>query len=306
MDSVLVGIEIGGTKIQVVTGGRDGAISGRQRFVTIPSEGANGIRKHIADALANLAMRQTITAIGVGFGGPIDRQTGRTCCSHQIAGWDDFPLGDWLCELAADVPVVVENDANTAAFGEAINGIGRGLSSVFYVTLGSGIGGGLVIDGSIFHGHTKTEAEIGHIRLGPARETLESRCSGWAVDRRLREYAAANPNSPLAKRLDGEGGEARYLAKAMADGDVGVRAIFDETCTQLAFGLSHVVHLVNPAAIILGGGLSLVGEPLRAGVENALDQVIMDVLQPRPSVRLAKLGEDAVPVGALLLALNAH
>ena len=305
MESVLVGIEIGGTKIQVVTGGRDGSITGRHRFAACPDAGGEGIRAQIADALAKVAERHTITAIGVGFGGPVDRQSGRTCCSHQVAGWDDFPLRDWLREQAADVPVAVENDANTAALGEALAGAGQGLSPVFYVTLGSGIGGGLVFDGKIYHGHSLAEAEIGHVRLGPAGETLESRCSGWAVDRRLREHAAANPGSPLAKRLDCEGGEARHLAKAMADGDTGVIAIFDETCAELALGLSHVVHLVNPAVIILGGGLSLVGKPLRGGVAAALGQGIMDVLQPGPSVRLAQLGEDAVPVGALLLALNA-
>jgi len=305
MESVFVGIEIGGTKIQVVTGGRDASIIGQQRFSADLARGAEGIRGQIAAALAGIAAQQQITAIGVGFGGPVNRATGRTCCSHQIAGWDDYPLRDWLREQAGGAPVSIENDGNTAALGEALAGAGQGQSPVFYVTLGSGIGGGLVIDGSIFHGHSMTEAEIGHVRLNPAGDTLESRCSGWAVDRRLCEYAAANPDSPLARRLDGGGGEARHLAKAMADGDPGAKAIFDETCAGLALGLSHVVHLVNPSAIILGGGLSLIGEPLRSGVEAALGRAIMDVLKPGPSVRLAKLVEDAVPVGALLLALNA-
>ena len=305
MESVLVGIEIGGTKIQVVTGDGDASITGRQRFATRPDAGAEGIREQLAAALANISGNQKITAIGVGFGGPVDRETGRICRSHQVVGWDDFPLRDWLREQAAGVPVAIENDGNTAALGEALAGTGQGLSPVFYVTLGSGIGGGLVFDGKIYHGHSLAEAEIGHVRLGPAGETLESRCSGWAVDRRLRDHAAANPGSPLAKRLDGEGGEARYLAKAMADGDAGAKAIFDETCAGLALGLSHVVHLLNPGTIILGGGLSQLGEPLRLGVEAALGHAIMDVLKPGPSVRLAKLGEDAVPVGALLLALNA-
>tara|TARA_B100000959_G_scaffold131421_1_gene137775 strand:+ start:3662 stop:4681 length:1020 start_codon:yes stop_codon:yes gene_type:complete len=305
MESVLVGIEIGGTKIQVVTGDGNASIIGRQRFAADLAGGAESIRGQIAGALAGIAARQTITAVGVGFGGPVNRATGRTCCSHQVAGWDDFPLRDWLSEQAACAPVAVENDGNTAALGEAFAGAGRGMTPVFYVTLGSGIGGGLVVDGSIYHGHSLTEAEIGHVRLNPMGDTLESRCSGWAVDRRLREYAAAHLDSPLASRLDGEGGESRHLAKAMADGDAGARAIFDETCAGLALGLSHVVHLVNPAAVILGGGLSLIGEPLRSGVESALGQAIMDVLKPGPSVHLAKLGEAAVPVGALLLALNA-
>ena len=305
MESVFVGIEIGGTKIQVVTGDDQAQVVTSNRFNADLAKGAEGIREQIAAALADIANRQQIAAIGVGFGGPFNRETGRTCCSHQVEGWDDFPLRDWLSEQAVGALVAIDNDANTAALGEALAGAGRGLSPVFYVTLGSGIGGGLVIDGTIYHGALPTEAEIGHIRLSQAGETLESRCSGWAVDRRLREYAAGNPDSPLARRLDGGRGEARHLAKAMADGDTGAKAIFDETCAGLALGLSHVVHLVNPQAILLGGGLSLIGEPLRSGVEAALGQAIMDVLKPGPSVRLASLGEDAVPVGALLLALNA-
>ncbi|HJN88712.1 MAG TPA: ROK family protein [Verrucomicrobiota bacterium] len=305
MESVFVGIEIGGTKIQVVTGDANASIIARQRFTADPARGAEGIREQIADAMIKITEHQQITAVGVGFGGPFNRVTGRACCSHQVDGWDDFPLCDWLLEQAAGVPVAIENDGNTAALGEALAGAGQGMNPVFYVTLGSGIGGGLVIDGSIYHGTLPTEAEIGHVRINPVGETLESRCSGWAVDRRLREYAAANPDSPLSKRLDGEGGEARHLAKAMADGDAGAKAIFDGTCSELAFGLSHVVHLINPEAIILGGGLSQIGEPLRLGVAAALGLTIMDVLKPGPSVRLAKLGEDAVPVGALLLALNA-
>jgi len=304
MESVFVGIEIGGTKIQVVTGDGDALIIDRQRFAADPARGAEGIREQIAGVLANISKQQKITAIGVGFGGPFNRETGRACCSHQVTGWDDFPLRDWLSKLTAGAPVAIENDGNTAALGEAIVGAGQGLSPVFYATLGSGIGGGLVIDGLIYHGALPTEAEIGHVRINPACDTLESCCSGWAVDRRLREYAAANPDSPLAKRLDGEGGEARHLAKVMSDGDSGAEAIFTETCGDLALGFSHVVHLINPATIILGGGLSQIGEPLRLGVEAALRRAIMDVLKPGPSVRLAKLGEDAVPVGALILALN--
>ena len=98
MESVFVGIEIGGTKIQVVTGDGKASIVGRQRFTADPAVGAEGIRGQIAGALANIAGRQKIAAIGVGFGGPFNRETGRACCSHQVAGWDDFPLRDWLNE----------------------------------------------------------------------------------------------------------------------------------------------------------------------------------------------------------------
>ena len=306
MEPVYVGIEIGGTKIQVVTGDNRARILERHRFTADRTSGGEGIRNQISSALQEVQTDHSVQAIGVGFGGPFNRETGRTCCSHQVQGWDDFPLRDWLSDQAGGVPVHIDNDANTAALGETFAGAGRGESPVFYVTMGSGIGGGLVVDGELYHGALPTEAEIGHVRLNPDGETLESKCSGWAVDQRLREYAGVAPGSPLAKRLaNGEGSEARHWVPAMDDGDEGAQELFLETCRDLAFGLSHVVHLLNPSVIILGGGLSLLGEPLRAGVESALGQAIMEVLRPGPSVRLAKLAEDAVPVGALHLALTA-
>jgi len=306
MEPVFVGIEIGGTKIQVVTGDDRARILERHRFVTDKSLRGEGIREQIARALKKIQSVNVVRAIGVGFGGPFNRETGRTCCSHQVEGWGDFPLRDWLSGQVSGVPVCIDNDANTAALGEARTGAGQGESVVFYITLGSGIGGGLVVDGELYHGALPTEVEIGHVRLNLDGESLESKCSGWASDRRLREYAAANPDSPLAKRLvKREGGEAEYWMDAIEDGDEGARELFTETCRDLAFGLSHVVHLLNPSMIILGGGLSLIGEPLRAGIETALGQAIMKVLLPGPSVRLAKLAEDAVPVGALHLALTA-
>ena len=305
MESVYVGIEIGGTKIQVVTGDDRARIVDRHRFTADKAQGGEGIREQISEALREVQADNAVRAIGVGFGGPINRETGRICCSHQIKGWDDFPLRDWLSDQAGGLPVHIDNDANTAALGEARDGAGQGESPVFYVTLGSGIGGGLVIDGELYHGASPTETEIGHVRLSPAGETLESRCSGWAVDRRLREYVQANPSSPLTKPLaKREGGEARYWLQSIEEGDEGARAMLSDVCREFAFGLSHVVHLMNPTVIILGGGLSNLGEPLRGGVESSLGQAIMEVLRPGPSVRLAKLAEDAVPVGALHLALT--
>ena len=176
-----VGVEIGGTKIQVVTGDKEGQISSCQRFKVELSRGGEGIRHRIAKVLSGLKNKAPIAAIGIGFGGPVNRETGHICCSHQIEGWDNFPIQDWLGEQVDDVPVIVENDANTAALGEAIRGAGRGMNPVFYVTLGSGIGGGLIVDEKIYHGAIPSETEIGHLRLKKAGFTLESRCSGWAV-----------------------------------------------------------------------------------------------------------------------------
>ncbi len=301
----LLGIEIGGTKLQLALGDATGTIHRRFRFAVDHDQGAAGIRDRIAATLAEVCTGARPAAVGVGFGGPVDWRAGRICCSHHVSGWSDFPLGDWLRELSG-APVAVDNDANVAALGEARLGAGRGYDPVLYLTLGSGVGGGLVCGGAIYHGAPPGEVEIGHVRLDRAGSTVESRCSGWAVDRKIRACIAARPDGLLA-RLAGPptGGEARHLGAALAAGDTDARRLLDETAADLAFGLSHAVHLLHPAVVVLGGGLALVGEPLRAAVAAALPGFLMAVFRPGPAVALAALAEDAVPAGALLLAAAA-
>ena len=297
-----LGIEIGGTKLQLVLGDEAGKICDRRKLAVDPAGGAAGIRRQLEQAMPELLGGCQVANVGVGFGGPVDWKTGRICRSHQIEGWSEFDLSGWLRQLAG-ARVVADNDANVGALGEARCGAGQGFSPVFYVTLGSGVGGGLVVDGKIYHGAKPGEAEIGHVRLDRAGTIVEERCSGWAVDARIRELQVADPASLLA-RLAGErvGGEAKHLAAAWQQGDPTARRLLQETAEDLAFGLSHVVHLFHPEIIILGGGLSGVGEPLRASVEGALRHFIMEAFAPGPKIALAALGEDAVPVGALNLA----
>src|SRR5205814_938954 len=179
-----LGIEIGGTKLQIVAGDEQ-SIRTRHRFEVDRNKGGAGIRQQIEMALKELTANVKPAAVGVGFGGPVDWKTGRICRSHQIEGWSHFELGSWLQRLTGK-PVRVDNDANMAALGESMRGAGTNLNPVFYVTLGSGVGGGLVVDGKIYHGATPGEAEIGHVRLDRQGTTVESRCSGWAVDAKIR------------------------------------------------------------------------------------------------------------------------
>jgi len=301
------GIEIGGTKLQLVLGNEQGTILERWRFQVDRDAGGEGIRRQILQALPEV-LGKGAKGIGVGFGGPVDHSTGRICRSHQIEGWSEFDLKGWL-ESAAKCPVTVENDANTAALGEATCGAGKGRDPVFYITLGSGVGGGLAVGGSIYHGTRPGEAEIGHVRLDRNGTIVESRCSGWAVDRRIRELRQTAPDSALSKLTQGmSGGEARHLAAAVDAGDKTAARLLGEIAEELAFALSHVVHLFHPEVIVIGGGLSGVGELLRSATASALKEFIMDAFLPGPAILLAGLGEDAVPVGALVLAgrLNGH
>ena len=298
-----LGIEIGGSKLQLVLGDEKAQILERFRFVVDRTGGAEKIRQHIAETLHHLKPEK-LSAIGVGFGGPIDRITGKVLVSYQIEGWSGFPLKDWLGDLSG-VSVVVDNDANVAALGETLHGAGKGYGNVLYITLGSGVGSGIVLHKEIYHGAFPGEAEMGHIRLDKTGRTIESSCSGWAVDKKIREAVGGYPEGPLAKLIKGgKGAEAKSLAEAIRLNDPQAIKILNETCDDLAFGISHAVHLLHPETIILGGGLSFLGESLRKLAAQKLTQYLMDVFQPGPLIQVSSLKEDAVPVGALELAIQ--
>ncbi len=296
-----LGIEIGGTKQQIIAGDNQGNIVDRCRFGMAPNANASDIQKRITEELPKLITAHQPERLGVGFGGPVDIAQGKAATSHQIEGWSGFPLRDWLHDLSG-LPVVIENDANSAALAEAVRGAGRGFNPTFYMNMGSGVGGGLIINGKIYHGAAPGEVEFGHLRLDPDGTTVEDRCSGWAVDNAIRDAAKNNPDCPLAQLLGKEtGGEAKHLAESLAQDDPVAQDILDTLTHDLAFALSHVTHLFHPQVIILGGGLSLVGAPLRKGIEKKLPQFLMETYGNGPQIKLAELTEDAVPVGALLL-----
>jgi glucokinase len=296
-----LGIEIGGTKLQVVIGDARGGIARRVRAEVERLEGAQGVRRGIEQGVRDLLAADVVRGVGIGFGGPIDWRTGTARVSHHLHGWEHFALTDWLRDLTG-ADVVADNDANVAALGEALARPGRA-SPVFYVTLGSGVGAGLCVEGRIYHGAVPGECELGHVRLDRAGTTVEQRCSGWAVDARVRALAQRQPASLLALAARGmDRGEARALPTALKAGSDEARQILRELADDLALGISHAVHLLHPGTIVLGGGLSLLGEVLRREVEGKLPGYLMEAFRPGPAVELAVLGEDAVPVGALRLA----
>ena len=305
-------IEIGGTKLQLFTADETGVITRRIHHVIDPTQGAAGVLSLIARTLGELPTLPT--AIGVGFGGPVDAATGRIITSHQVAGWTDFDLAAWLHQRTGAATIRVENDANVAALGEARHGAGRSYRHVFYITLGSGVGGGMVVDGQLYRGTYPGEAEIGHVWIQPPNQagqggqTLEQACSGWAVDQLIRsQLASLPPTSPLRRLVEQDDSQsakvpaAQFLSPALAQQDPAAEQMLTQISHKLALGLSHATHLFHPDIIVLGGGLSLIGEPLRQAVERALSPLLVAAFRPGPAIQLAQLGPDAVPVGALAL-----
>ena len=286
---MLLAIEIGGTKLQLALGTPGGAIRREWRAAIDPASGAAGILAQIEAGAAELGAAG-VGAVGVGFGGPIGSDAGVVVTSHQVPGWDGFPLAEW-CRTHFGAPAVVANDCDAAGLAEATLGAGAGASPVFYVTLGSGVGGALVIDGAVYDGAGRGAAEVGHlvVTANGGRGTVESFASGWAVARRA--------NLP-----DGEA-----VLGACRRGEAPALAAIGAAVEALAEGLTHVVTLLCPRVVVVGGGAANFGEAFLFGpLRRELAARAFPPFAGLTDVVPAALGERVVLHGALLLAGSAR
>jgi glucokinase len=310
---MFLGIEIGGTKLQLGIGPGDGTLAGMWRGTVDVALGGEGIRGQITAAVPELLRqagieRGAIHGVGVGFGGPVDDATRTVIKSHQIAGWDNFPLADWLAEMLG-WPVALGNDADVAGLAEALFGAGKGLSPVFYITIGSGIGGGLIINGEIYRGCGRGAAEIGHVQTDPDRwgegQTVESIASGWgmAQQAQLRLPYHRHLATFLGQLPEGTAITVPLIAEAAEHGDRIARGVLDDAIEALGTAICHALALLAPRRFVLGGGVSLLGErqwfaPLRRFVEEHVFKPFAGCYDIVP----AALGEEVVVHGALALA----
>lgn len=294
-----LGIEIGGTKLQVGLGDGAGTITHQHRVAAHPQAGAAGIRLQIDEAVTVLLnqaniRRNDVAACGIGFGGPVDDRTRSTITSHQVTGWDNFPLASWATHQLG-IPTYIGNDADVAGLAEALFGAGRGCNPVFYMNIGSGIGGSLILDGKIHRGTGLGAGEIGHLWIDydaddwrPRSEDwsiLEHRASGWALQK-----ASSLPNVVA-------------LLHAIEQEDSSALAVWKRARRRLAVALSHVIALLCPQRIVLGGGVSLAPatlflEPLR----EELASIVFTPFARCYDLQVAGLGEEVVLHGALALA----
>jgi glucokinase len=321
---MFLGIEIGGTKLQLGIGPGDGTLAGLWRGTVDVAAGPEGIRQQITAAVPELLTKTGLSirdfqGVGIGFGGPVDDATRTVIKSHQIEGWDNFPLADWIGELVA-LPAALGNDADCAGLAEALFGAGKGLSPIFYITIGSGIGGGLIIDGEIYRGCGRGAAEIGHVRIGvydPEAISiydwgpLEKYASGWGIAQSVRQHLLWKekgylPVIDLLSRLGDPppgGFTAKQVAQAASEGDGLAQQIINGATELLAEAICQVIVLLCPRRIVIGGGVSLMGEkllfePLRKLVAERVFKPFAGCYDIVP----AALGEEVVVHGVLALA----
>lgn len=308
-----LGVEIGATKLQAALGDGLGNILLLRRVHARPEGGRQGVCEQIAELVGEL-MQLSVTAsanvetVGIGFGGPVDSRAGRTLRSHQVAGWEDFPILAWFAQ-ATGVPAVLGNDSDLAGLAEAHFGAGRGVSPVVYMNIGSGIGGSLIVDGRLYEGQGIGSMEIGHLRIAAAEQeqplrTLELLCSGWGMAEQAR-CAANLDRGSLLWQLAGDARAnitAEVLAEAIRKNDAAARQVWSVAVRRLGVAIANVITLLHPARFVLGGGVSLVGELLLAPLREQVARHVFEPFAQTYSLVPAALGEDVVVHGALKLA----
>ncbi len=281
----ILAIDIGGTKFSAALF-RGGRMARRESRRTDREGGREWMLAQLEEIGRAWQREESIEAIGVGFGGPVDFPSQQVVLSTHVGGWQDFDLPAWLRQQFG-APVLMDNDANAGALGEGVHGAGRGFRPLFYMTLSTGIGGGILLDSGVYRGADSYAGEIGHLNVRPdgppclcgSNGCLERMCCGLWLER----------------------DHGRTAQELMQD-----PSFVESYVVDLARGLKAAVMLLNPARIIIGGGISKAGEALFGPLRAELRRQITSWSRARLDVAPAALGDDSVLWGAFELGRQAQ
>jgi glucokinase len=305
--SLALGLDVGGTKILALLSDECGRVQGRYRLDTPARAGALAVVEALAEAAHHVleglpvAQRSALVGVGVSAAGQIDVTRGVVAyASPNIAGWTGAAVGPELSRLL-DLPVCVENDANAAAYGEWVCGAGRGARSLVMLTLGTGVGGGVVLDGALLHGRNWRGAEVGHMVL--FGDGVRCNCGQTGC---LEAYASGSAIARLAREARaGFQGDSRAVFAAAAAGDEVMQGVVAHSARCLAQGLVSLSSLIDAERYLIGGGVASQPGYLEMVRRALQDPLVSGQRGFSPDdLQLAGLGEDAGAVGAALLALH--
>jgi glucokinase len=314
---LVIGIDLGGTKISTALVDSDGKIIAQDYRETQAIAGPQVVVGRALDSarevMAQAAVEQSqVAAVGIGAPGSVDIKTGVVVAPPNLPGWDRVPLRQ-LVEDGLGIKAFLENDANAAALGEHRLGAGRGTEHMIYVTVSTGIGGGLILDGRLYHGVSGMAGEIGHITVMPYgplcgcgnRGCLEALASGTAIAREARERVVRGVPTLMADLAEGdlERITAKLVAEAARQGDVEAQEIIDQAMRYLGVGMANLANLFNPQLIVIGGGLTNIGELLFGPVRRVVDQRAFRAQSQALRIVRAELGDDVGVLGAAAVAL---
>ncbi len=312
-----LGIDLGGTNIKAGLVAANGTVLAQAETPTLAHEGPDAIVGRMAQLGRQLLAGAPGPVLGAGVGspGPLDPSTGTLYFTPNMPGWNDYPLGTRLAERLG-MKVVVENDANCAALAEYWLGAGRGTRTMILLTLGTGIGGGIILDGKLVNGARVTAGEVGHIAIswdGPkcgcgSRGCLEAYCGTAGILARARELLDKPGTVSLLRDLAGPDLEKltpALIGSAARKGDGPALSIFKETGRLLGVGIASLVNLFAPEVVIIGGGIAANADWLFPAVREEIRRRAMRPGSEQVRLVAAELGNHAGIVGAARLVLPA-
>src|SRR5713101_28149 len=311
---VVVGVDIGGTKVAAGLVDANGEILAPNRTPMLtagaPSNGLAAVSTAIRGLFSDAAAQNRIEASGICGRGPLYALTGVIINPPNLAIWHNYPLAEEMRRLY-NVHVKVDNDANAAALAEAKWGAGRGYRNIFYATVGTGIGTGIIFDGRIYHGRTGAAAEGGHLGIdskGPLcncgkRGCIETLAAGPAIARRAQQKLARNPKSLLVEMAGGniQAVNSEMVGKAHAAGDPVAKEVMRETLDLLAYWLGSIIDLLEPDILVIGGGVSSLLAPFLDEIRQRWQGACLNPCPQVIPLVLARYGEDAGIAGAAAL-----
>lgn len=312
MNKAILGIDLGGTFIKTAVVSTDGKLLERNELPT----GSEGGPEAVVDAI-NSGAKQLLTSLrltpsdiaacGIGAPGPLDWLSGTVFTLTNLPGWRDVPLAAMLSERLG-IPCFVENDANAACYGEFWRGAGRGAVNMCLLTLGTGLGGGVMVEGALLRGPDGTAGEIGHMiveRNGRpcgcgAQGCLETYGSVTGLVRTAREGLEGGEASVLRDHCDGNWDKltGAMVSEAAEAGDAFAREVIRTTGEWLGLGIANLLNLFNPEKIVLAGGMIKAGETLFQPIREMATRTALDVPAARVEIVPAGLGENAGVIGA--------
>ena len=292
MTELFIGVDVGGTTVKLGVCDAAGAVRARRSIATDPPSGPERLVERIAAAvLEMLSTTGAASGCGVGIPGPLDPARRTLLRANHLPGWADVPIPALLAARLG-VPVVLENDANCAAWGELRAGVGRGAESLVLFTLGTGVGGGVVLGGRLWIGAAGAAGALGHLVVDPTGPLCACGQRGC-----LEQYASA---TSVARHFGRGSAPDAFAAAALNEPDA--VAVIAAATDALAAAASAVIHTLQPEVVVLGGGMAAAGEPLLAPVREGVRRRVRAVWLERTRVELTALGGDAGWIGAALLA----
>ncbi|MBE0415102.1 MAG: ROK family protein [Dehalococcoidia bacterium] len=310
---MIVGVDLGGSKINVILADSRGNIEGRDWRDTLAHEGPEAVIKRIIKSIKQVASGADIAGIGIGAAGTCEASTGIITFSPNLPEWHNIPLKD-IIQREFGLPTYLENDATAAVLGEHFFGAGVGVENLVYVSVGTGIGGGVIIGGQLYHGASGSAGEIGHMTIdvnGPICKCGNIGCwetfaSGTALAREAMRRIESGAQTTIPSFAGGDLGrvsaESVFLAAQV--GDNLARDLIWRTAHYLGVGLVNLVNIFNPQLILIGGGLSQMGPLLLDPALKVVSERAFELPARAVRIELARLGADAGALGAVALVLQ--